>query len=215
MGQRKAVTSIIITGVGGQGNVLAASLLASVALAEGYEVTVGDVYGLTQRGGSVASHVRWTEGPPLPPLVPRHGLDILLAFEPLEALRVLTQFGREDMRSIVNVTPIVPIGVQTGRFQYPEISRLGDVLRALTGTLRLVDATAVARRLGNIQVLNMVMLGALFASGFINLRDEVFERTIVSTTPQKHLPINQSAFRAGMEMMSRNPRHHLTGSEEP
>jgi indolepyruvate ferredoxin oxidoreductase beta subunit len=209
------VTNLIVTGVGGQGNVLAARLLASVALAEGYEVTVGDVYGLTQRGGSVASHVRWTKGNPLPPLVPQHGLDILLAFEPLEALRVLTQFGHEDTRGIVNMTPIVPIGVQTGRFEYPEASRLSDALRGLTRTLRLVDATAVARRLGNIQVLNMVMLGALFASGFITLRDKVFEDTIVSTVAPKHLPINQAAFRAGLGMVNPNPRHHLTGSEGP
>ena len=215
MGRGKAVTNVIITGVGGQGNVLAASLLASAALAEGCEVTVGDVYGLTQRGGSVASHVRWTKGNPLPPLVPRHGLDILLAFESLEALRVLTQFGREDTRGIVNVTPIVPIGVQTGRFEYPESSKLDGVLQALTGTLRLVDATAVARRLGNIQVLNMVMLGALIASGFISLRDEVFEGIIVSKIARKHLSINQSAFREGMDMMSRNPHHDLTGPEGP
>jgi indolepyruvate ferredoxin oxidoreductase beta subunit len=211
----EAMTSVMITGVGGQGNVLAASLLASVALAEGYEVTVGDVYGLTQRGGSVASHVRWTRGTPLPPLVPQHGLDILLALEPLEALRVLTQFGREDTLGIVNVTPIVPIGVQTGRFEYPEPSRLSDVLRGLTRTLRLVDATAVARRLGNIQVLNLVMLGALFASGFISLRSEVFETIIVSTIARKHLPINQTAFRAGMDMMRSSLLHHLTGPERP
>ena len=115
----------------------------------------------------------------------------------------------------MNVTPIVPIGVQTGRFEYPEPSKLDGVLQALTGTLRLVDATAVARRLGNIQVLNMVMLGALIASGFINLREEIFEDIIVSKIARKHLSINQSAFREGMDMMSRNPHHDLTGPEGP
>ncbi|MBW2066973.1 MAG: 2-oxoacid:acceptor oxidoreductase family protein, partial [Deltaproteobacteria bacterium] len=75
--------NLIITGVGGQGNVLAAKVLAGVALSRGFEVTVGDVYGLTQRGGSVASHVRWAKDRPLPPLVPKGALDVLVAFEPL------------------------------------------------------------------------------------------------------------------------------------
>ena len=96
--------NVIITGVGGQGNVLAARLLADAALASGFEVTVGDVYGLTQRGGAVASHVRWTTGEPLPPLIPRNALDVLVAFEPMEAIRILTQFGCEKTAAIVNET---------------------------------------------------------------------------------------------------------------
>jgi indolepyruvate ferredoxin oxidoreductase beta subunit len=193
--------NLIITGVGGQGNVLAARLLASVALAEGYTVTVGDVYGLTQRGGSVASHVRWTEGKTLPPLVPQNSLDVLVAFEPLEALRILTQFGKEDTVAVVNDAPIMPIGVQAGRFTYPNLSDLWDALRSLTKQIRLVGATAVSQRLGDIQVLNMVMTGALLGSGFVTLKKDGFEKTIHSVVSRKYVDIDLLAFREGIQLV--------------
>lgn len=175
--------------------------MASVALAERYEVTVGDVYGLTQRGGSVTSHVRWTKGKPLPPLIPQNSLDILVAFEPLEGLRVLTQFGREDTVVIVNGTPIMPIGVQTGRFEYPDLPELWNGLRRLTKELRLVDATSIAQKLGNIQVLNMVMLGVLFGSGSIRLRIDILEKTLASLISRRYAKTNLSAFRGGIGLV--------------
>lgn len=196
--------NLIITGVGGQGNVLSARLLAAVALEEGYEVTVGDVYGLSQRGGSVASHVRWTKGAPLPPLVPHHSLDVLLGLEPLEALRVLTQFGNEDTVALVNVTPVTPIGVQTGRFEYPDVSSLWEGLRKLTKALRLVDAKTIAQELGDPQVQNLVMLGALFGSGFIGLGFELLEKTVRSLIPERHLEMNLSACRRGRNLVGSN-----------
>jgi indolepyruvate ferredoxin oxidoreductase, beta subunit len=200
MNSREKASNLIITGVGGQGNVLAASLLASVMLAEGFEVTVGDVYGLTQRGGSVASHVRWTKRTPLPPLVPHNSLDILVAFEPLEALRILTQFGKKDTVAIVNDTPLMPIGVQTGRFNYPDLAELWDTVRSLTREFMQVSATSIAQRLGDIQVLNMVMMGALAGSGFIELREEAFEKGIRSSVSSKYLEMDLSAFREGVNL---------------
>jgi len=197
-------TNLIITGVGGQGNVLAASLLASVALEAGYEVTVGDVYGLSQRGGSVASHVRWTRGDPLPPLVPVHSLDVLLGLEPLEALRVLTQFGNSDTVALVNVASIMPIGVQAGRLAYPDLSNLQEELRKLTKALRLVDAKAIAQELGSPQVQNMVMLGALFGSGFIGLRFDLLKKVTRSMIPERHLDINLLACQRGQDLMESN-----------
>lgn len=194
-------TNLIITGVGGQGNVLAARLLASVALAEGYEVTVGDVYGLTQRGGSVASHVRWTKVKPLPPLVPQNSLDILVAFEPLEALRALTQFGNKDTVGVINATPVMPIGVQTGRFKYPDLPELWNGLRSLTKQLRLVNATAIAKKLGDKQVLNMVMLGALFGSGFIRLGIDMFEKTVEFLISKRYVDIDRLAFKEGIHLI--------------
>jgi indolepyruvate ferredoxin oxidoreductase beta subunit len=193
--------NLIITGVGGQGNVLAARLLASVALAEGYTVTVGDVYGLTQRGGSVASHVRWTKGEPLPPLVPQNSLDVLVGFEPLEALRILTQFGKEDTVAVVNDAPIMPIGVQAGRFSYPNLSDLWDALRSLTKQLKVVNATSVATKTGNIQALNMVMIGALVGSEFIKLEREIFRKTIRSIISNRYVDINLSAFEEGIQLV--------------
>ena len=86
-------TNIIFTGVGGQGNVLAAKLVAAALLDAGQEVAVGDVFGLSQRGGSVASHVRYWQGGPVPPLISRGHVDVVVGFEPLEALRILCEFG--------------------------------------------------------------------------------------------------------------------------
>jgi len=193
-------TNLIVTGVGGQGNVLAARLLAMVALEEGYEVTVGDVYGLTQRGGSVASHVRWTMGNTLPPLVPRASLHILVAFEPLEALRVLTQLGNKEAVAIVNDTPVMPIGVQAERFEYPPLKALEEGLRTLTRELRIVAATSVARRVGEMQALNMVMMGALAGSGFTALKTGTFEKMIPSLVPERFAGINLLAFREGIKL---------------
>jgi indolepyruvate ferredoxin oxidoreductase beta subunit len=193
------LTNVIITGVGGQGNVLAARILASVALEEGYEVTVGDVYGITQRGGSVASHVRWIKGRPLSPSVPQNSLDILLAFEPLEALRVLTKYGNSETQAIVNDTPVIPIGAQIGRFEYPDLADVWEVLRSLANELRIIKATSIAQELGNIQVLNMVMLGALCGSGFVSFGLKIFEKTIKNLISKRFVEIDLSALKAGYD----------------
>jgi indolepyruvate ferredoxin oxidoreductase beta subunit len=193
--------NLIITGVGGQGNVLAARLLASAILSQGLEVMVGDVYGLTQRGGAVASHVRWTCGEPLPPLVPRNCLDIVLAFEPMEGLRVLSQFGNKDTKAIVNETPVIPIGVQSGRFTYPKQDDLFQSLKNCTSAIRLVKATDAARRLGSVQVLNLIMLGALLGSGFIGGGAALFEDFIRANIPKRYVEINVRAFQEGVKLV--------------
>ncbi len=195
-----STTNVVITGVGGQGNVLAARLLATAALAQGLEVTVGDVYGLTQRGGSVASHVRWTEGPPLPPLVPRGALDILVAFEPLEALRIQGQFGHLRTAALVNTAPVMPIGVQAGRFPYPDAGELWALLERMTGRCLGIEGSEAARSLGNIQALNTVMLGALCASGLTGFEADVFTRTIQSELPARFVDLNLEAFEQGLAL---------------
>lgn len=190
--------NLIVTGVGGQGNVLAAKVLAGVALNRGFEVTVGDVYGLTQRGGSVASHVRWTKDRTLPPLVPKGTLDVLVAFEPLEALRIQAQFGHLGTVALVNDAPIMPLGVQAGRFSYPREDSLWSLLDEMTARLWRIPGSEVARNLGNIQVLNMVMLGALCGSGVVGFQAGAFEEVIHEELPQELRAINQEAFRQGL-----------------
>ena len=195
--------NLIITGVGGQGNVLAAKLLASAILSQGMEVTVGDVYGLSQRGGSVASHVRWTRGEPLPPLVPRDSLDIVLAFEPMEGLRIINQFGNTDTKAIVNETPVIPVGVQAGRFEYPHTDNLRASLQICTAELLMVNGTDAAHKVGHIQVLNLVMLGTLFGSGWIGNGIELFENTIRDLIPETYLERNLRALRLGMTLIQK------------
>jgi len=193
-------TNIVITGVGGQGNVLAAKLLARTAMDQGLVVTVGDVYGLTQRGGAVASHVRWTRGPSLPPLVPRGCLDVLVAFEPMEALRIQAEFGNDETAALVNESPVMPIGVQAGRCTYPGEEALWSLLVDMTGSLRRVAGSETARSLGNIQVLNTVMLGALCASGLTGFKAGAFEETIRRELPGRFVDMNLEAFRLGTRL---------------
>jgi indolepyruvate ferredoxin oxidoreductase beta subunit len=193
--------NIIITGVGGQGNVLAARLLAVAALEAGMEVSVGDVFGLTQRGGSVASHVRWSTQRRLPPLVPKGQLDVLVAFEPLEALRMQTQYGRRDTVVLVNNQPVLPIGVQAGRFDYPDWQILAETIDKISGRVWMVPGSRAARELGNIQVLNVIMIGSLFASGVTGLNHEDFEAVIVSQIPKKYASLNLKAFRRGRDLI--------------
>ncbi len=196
-------TNVVITGVGGQGNVLAARLLATVALQQGMEVTVGDVYGLTQRGGAVASHVRWTPDRPVPPLVPTGNLDILVAFEPMEALRIQARYGHAETAALVNVSPVMPIGVQSGRFAYPDMAELWGLLGEMTGRLWRIHGSDAARDMGNLQVLNIVMLGALCESGLTGFAAEAFEDAIQREMRPALVPMNLESFRRGRSL----PRH--------
>ena len=193
--------NLIITGVGGQGNILAAKVLAAAILAQDLEVTVGDVYGLSQRGGAVASHVRWQPDRPLPPLLPAEGLDVLVAFEPMEGLRILEQFGNRETVAIVNASPIPPIGVQAGRFVYPDYADLVKALKENTRALKIVGATDAAITLGNIQVLNIVMMGALYGTRFIGDGVEYFEEALRFSVREKFVDLNLEAFAAGRKLV--------------
>jgi len=193
--------NVIICGVGGQGNVTAARLLATATIQSGYTTAVGDVFGLTQRGGSVASHVRWVIGRQLPPLVPRQRLDILIGFEPLEAFRTLSQFGCKDTKAVVNDMAVMPLGVLQGRFAYPERTVLWKALRTYTSEIKSFNATKVAVELGNIQCMNMVMMGALFGSGFTEIDRKKFEIVLSSLPESPMRDINVKAFRKGYEII--------------
>lgn len=199
----KPSANVIITGVGGQGNVLAAKLLASVALARGLEVSVGDVYGLSQRGGSVASHIRWSSEGAMPPLVPEGSLDLLLAFEPLEALRVLTRYGNKTTQILVNDQPIAPVGVQAGRFTYPDMNQIVDLMQKMSKRIWWVSGTRIAKDLGNIQLLNTVMLGALCATGQVAFPSELFEQVIGNIVSPRYFSQNIDAFRQGTSALTK------------
>ena len=106
-----AAMNILITGVGGQGNVVAAHLLGVLAQRQGYRAVVGEMYGLSQRGGSVVSHVRIAAGETLPPLVSQGEAHVIVGLEPLEALRQLCLLGDSGTRVIVNSHPEAPVNV--------------------------------------------------------------------------------------------------------
>lgn len=151
----------IIAGVGGQGNILASALSGIAATVAGYNVVVGETYGASQRGGSVMSHVRLSLEKTYGPLVPSGQADLIVAFEPLEALRVLSKYASPSTAVIVNLTPVYPVSVLLQETSYPETEAILMALKSFTDEVYTVDATSLARQTGDPRVQNIVMINAM------------------------------------------------------
>lgn len=183
--------NILLVGVGGQGTILASKVLAEVAQMEGYDVKMTEIHGMAQRGGSVVTQVRMG-GKVFSPLIEPGQADYIVAFEQLEALRY-QHFLTEDGTVVVNSQKINPMTVITGVAQYPT-----DVLskvQASAKNVRVLDALALAKELGNIRAVNVVLLGAL-ARG-MNIAKENWLAALEKTVPARFLELNRKAFEAG------------------
>jgi indolepyruvate ferredoxin oxidoreductase beta subunit len=148
--------SFILVGVGGQGTILASDLLAEVGLRLGYDVKKAEVHGMSQRGGSVVSNLRWA-AQVYSPIVPRGTADVLVAFEKLEAVR-FSDFLRPGGLALVNNFAIVPVTVNAAGSEYPEDDRLHEALRRITPHEEWVDGVALAEAAGNSRASNVVMI---------------------------------------------------------
>lgn len=190
--------NILITGVGGQGNVVAAHLLGVLAQRQGYRAVVGEMYGLSQRGGSVVSHVRFTTGVSLPPLVPQGEAHVIVGMEPLEALRQLCLLGDQGTRVIVNSHPEVPVNVMTGRTPAMPVPAILQELRALSSSVTILDGLGLARQAGGAKTLNLVMLGALIGSGFLPLQAAGMAEVLTGEFGAAKAAMNMAAFEAGI-----------------
>ncbi len=188
---------ILVAGVGGQGTLLASNILAEVGLCAGYDVKKSDVLGLAVRGGSVLSHVRWGDEV-ASPVVRTGGMNYLLAFEPLEALRGLPLM-HPDARALCNAQPIIPISVSSGKLEYPADEAIAASLRGSVRSVDLIDATRTAMDLGNPRVTNVVMLGAF--STLFEVDAELWEKVVLASVPTKHADLNAAAFRAGRALL--------------
>lgn len=153
--------NLIIAGVGGQGNILASGLLALAGTAAGFKVAVGETYGASQRGGSVMSHVRLSREKDYGPLVPAGRADVIVGFEPLEALRVAEQFAHQATVVITNTQPVYPVAVVMNEADYPALENILAALATLAGEVYTLDATALAREAGDPRAQNIVMINAL------------------------------------------------------
>ena len=160
---------IIITGVGGQGNVLASHILGNALVDAGWQVTVGETYGLSQRGGSVMSMVRITSEKPSGPMIPENGAHAIVSLEPLEALRVAGVYGNPETVIITNSRPMMPINVISGENKYPAMDQLRGALDALGGKLYWLDATEEAMKIGAPILANVIILGAMVQAGIMPL----------------------------------------------
>lgn len=191
--------NLIITGVGGQGNVLASQMIGRILLKNGYKITVGETYGLSQRGGAVLSHIRISKSTELGPLIPKGFAHAIMALEPVEALRVLPDYGNKDVITVVNSRPVHPMGVIAGETTYPDLDILKEKLQELSGELYWVGATQIAMDLGDAILANMVMLGALIQTGLLDMTAENVMDEIMANFPKGKWEANRKALSKGME----------------
>jgi indolepyruvate ferredoxin oxidoreductase beta subunit len=193
--------NVIITGVGGQGNVMASRVLAGMLVSEGYFVTIGETFGMSQRGGSVMSHLRISRESVLSPQIPQGKADIIVGLEPAEALRVLTRYGNPDVAVLINSRVVYPIGVITGELSYPSLSEIESIFKKLTAHSWLIDATIAAVELGNPVLSNIVMIGAFTKTGLLPIDRIAFAREINKSMSADKCALNLKAFDAGCEMI--------------
>ena len=198
---KKDPTNIIITGVGGQGNVMASRVLAGMLVNAGFIVTIGETFGMSQRGGSVMSHLRVSSTSVLSPQIPQGRADIIIALEPVEALRVLTKYGNPDVAVLTNSRMVYPMGVITGEFNYPTLDEVKTMFEKISAKNWIIDATSVAVELGNPVLSNIVMIGALAGTALLPIDRRAFEKEITKSMPADKRQINLTAFDAGIKML--------------
>lgn len=189
---------LLMVGVGGQGIILASDILGEVALSAGYDVKKTDTLGMAQRGGSVLSHVR-IASQVCSPLIKEGEVDMLMAFEKLEAAR-WGYFLRPGGLAIVNNHAMPPLSVSLGTARYPTDEEVGNILRRQTNRICFANGTGKAAELGDVRALNMFMLGCM--SPFLAIDVELWKDCISQRMPSKILQINIAAFDQGREETS-------------
>ena len=193
--------NIIITGVGGQGNVMASRVLSNMLVRKGYYVTIGETFGASQRGGSVMSHIRVSAKSVWSPQIPRGRADIITALEPVEALRVLMSYGNKEVKVLTNTRPIYPLGVIAGELNYPSLEEIKTSVKELSSEAWFIDATDEAVKLGNPILSNIIMVGAVCGMDSLPVDRNDFEEVISKTLPKDKLDINLKAFDVGVRML--------------
>jgi len=190
--------NVIVTGVGGQGNVLISQLMGSALVRAGYHVTIGETYGASQRGGAVMSHLRISDQAQYGPLIPQGQADVILGLEPLETLRVLGQYGNPNVTVVTNSRPVYPLAVAIGIAHYPSVEEIVRALEELSSRAWMINATDIALDLGASILANIVMVGALVGAGVLPLAAEEFELELEESLPADKLDLNLKAFRRGL-----------------
>ncbi len=186
--------SILLVGVGGQGTILASKLLTIGLMQSGYDVKMSEIHGMSQRGGSVSSQVRYGKQVESP-VIEKGGADILVAFEKMEALRWL-EYLRPDGKVVVNDYAISPMPVVSGVTPYPD--GIVEELKARAHTISM-DAFGEAIKLGNAKVLNILLLGATVAK--MGLTDIDWNKIIADNVKPAFVELNQKALATGMQLV--------------
>ena len=185
--------NIMIVGVGGQGTLLASKLLGKLLLTRGYDVKVSEVHGMSQRGGSVVTYVRWGDKV-YSPIIDKGEADCILSFELLEAAR-WAEYLKKDGVILTNTQKIAPMTVITGAAEYPD--KLEEKIAALGVKLDAFDALTLAEQAGTSKAVNLVLLGRL--SEYFDFSEEEWMEAIEKSVPAKFLEMNKKAFLLGKE----------------
>lgn len=193
--------NIQLVGVGGQGVLLASTVLGNAAVAEGMEAAMSEVHGMAQRGGSVQCSVRIGQDI-YSPLIPKGGADLLLGFEPAETLRSVTSVSKGSY-IITNTSPVVPISVSIGQGTYPPLDEILEALRSVNDHVVAIDATAKAIEAGRAITANAVLIGAIAAvKGFPLSKQRVLD-ALLAAVPAKARDVNVRAFDLGYQEVRR------------
>lgn len=188
------ITNILLAGVGGQGILLASEILAEAFMLAGFDVKKSEIHGMSQRGGSVVSHVRFGSEV-FSPVVPEGEGDILFGFELLETYRYLSLL-KPGARVVANDFRILPPSVLLGQDSYPE--NLAERIAGRFPDFTLVDGLKLASEAGNARAANTVLLGAV--AKHLQIADEVWQQAIEKMVPQKALEVNLKAFNLGRSL---------------
>ena len=190
--------NVIVTGVGGQGNVLISQLMGKALVRAGYRVTIGETYGASQRGGAVMSHLRVSRQAQYGPLIPYGQADVILGLEPVETLRVLAQYGNPSVTVVTNSRPVYPLAVAIGAARYPTVEQITTALEELSNRAWLINATDIAVELGAPILANIVMVGALVGADVLPLAAQELELEFQESLSADRLEANLKAFRRGL-----------------
>ena len=184
--------NIMIVGVGGQGSLLASKLLGHVAMQAGYDVKVSEVHGMSQRGGSVVTYVKYSDDKVWSPVINEGEADLIISFEMLEAARWVS-FLKKEGTIVVNNQEIAPMPVINGTAVYPE--KIAEKLKEAGVSLMVVDALSLAEEAGSAKATNVVLMGAV--ANHMEFPEEMWQKAIAECVPPKILELNRKAFALG------------------
>ena len=183
--------NVMIVGVGGQGSLLASKLLGHLLMQQGYDVKVSEVHGMSQRGGSVVTYVRYGDRV-ASPVIDQGEADFIVSFELLEAARWVS-FLRPGGQIVTSTQQIDPMPVVIGKAEYPE--NLVEKMRAAGAKVDALDCLALAKQAGSSKAVNIVLMGRL--SHYFDLPQEAWQKAMEAIVPAKFLEMNKKAFELG------------------
>ncbi len=189
------VKNVVLCGVGGQGTILASKILSSCLIDAGYDVKMSEIHGMSQRGGSVTTQVRYGKKV-WSPIIGKGSADVLVSFEKMEALRYLEDVKVSGATVIINDYAIQSLPILQGVTDYPEDCM--DRVKEKVENTKIVDATSVAAAIGNPKAANVVLLGAAVKA--LGLTDLDWDAAIEKCVKPKFVELNKKAFQAGLEV---------------